>query len=170
MSKILVVAFSRTGNTSRLARQIASDLDADLELIRESRNRTGIIQYLRCAYEAINRKSTPIQQLSRDPAAYDLVIVGTPVWAAHISSPLRSFIDRHGKDLTRWAAFCTEGGSGHDKVFAELTELIGTNPLARLYLKQAELKTATFTQKVDAFGQEIDRQMSDQIKPSDGSP
>ena len=53
MSRILVVDYSRTGNTHLVAKAIAHDCGADLERIREVRSRRGLWGYLRSAREAM---------------------------------------------------------------------------------------------------------------------
>ena len=53
MSRILVVDYSRTGNTHLVAKAIAHVCGADLERIREVRSRRGLWGYLRSAREAM---------------------------------------------------------------------------------------------------------------------
>lgn len=60
MGKCLVVYYSRTGNTAKIARAIAESLSADIDPIRETRDRRGAIAYIRSAFEALRRKPAPI--------------------------------------------------------------------------------------------------------------
>lgn len=66
MRRILVVYYSRTGYTRTLAHTIAAAAKADVETLDDGRERRGLWGYLRCAREAINKRSIEIQ-----PAAYD---------------------------------------------------------------------------------------------------
>lgn len=50
--KVLVVFYSRTGNTRTLARQIAVTMNSQTEEIMDRMNRRGIRGYLRSGYEA----------------------------------------------------------------------------------------------------------------------
>jgi len=90
--RILMVYFSRTGNTRRLAEAIARELACDIEVIRESRNRQGFTEFVKSCFEALFRHHPKIETVQHDPSAYDLVILGTPVWAGSMSSPVRSYI------------------------------------------------------------------------------
>ena len=51
--KVLVVYYSRTGNTKFVAEAIAQSLEADIEEIKDKKNRMGVFGFLRCGYEAI---------------------------------------------------------------------------------------------------------------------
>ena len=59
--KVLVVYYSRTGNTRFVAEAVAQSLKADIEEIRDRKNRMGIFGFLRCGYEAIFKKLTDIE-------------------------------------------------------------------------------------------------------------
>ena len=51
--RVLVVYYSRTGNTRFVAEAVAQSLEADIEEIKDGKNRMGIFGFLRCGYEAI---------------------------------------------------------------------------------------------------------------------
>ena len=74
-----------------------------------------------------------------DPSHYDVVVLGTPVWAGNISSPLRSYVAAHKAELRQVAFFCTQGGSGAEKVFPDLQELCGRAPLATLAVSDRDI-------------------------------
>ncbi|MCD6363048.1 MAG: flavodoxin family protein [Synergistetes bacterium] len=57
--KTLVVVYSRTGITLSLAKKIARELQADLEIIRDNVNRKGVLGFLRSGYEAVRKKFRP---------------------------------------------------------------------------------------------------------------
>ena len=140
MSRILVVDYSRTGNTRRVAQRVAQACEADLEDICDARPRKGLWGWLRSGREAWKGLPAEIGPTSRDPADYDLVVLGSPVWAGHVSSPMRRYLlDQSGK-LDRIALFVTEGGTGGVKALAEMTELAGQSPVATLELTERDLK------------------------------
>ncbi|HYJ11929.1 MAG TPA: hypothetical protein VEX18_23050, partial [Polyangiaceae bacterium] len=71
--KVLVVYFSRTGSTRKVAEGIAHAADADLEELRESRSRRGLLGWLRSGYEGTYRLSSrPLPPL-REPSNYQIV-------------------------------------------------------------------------------------------------
>jgi flavodoxin len=137
MKKVLVVYYSRSGQTEFVARQIAARCNADIERIEDGRSREGVLGYLRSALEALVGWRPEIQKGRLRPADYDLVIVGTPVWFWGVASPVRSWVLRHRRALDHVAVFCTCGGSGHAKALDDLEHLCERAALARLALTEA---------------------------------
>lgn len=151
MAKILVVYFSRTGYTRKVAEEIASRCGADLEAIEDLRSRAGLFGYLRSGREALRKQPADIRPAARNPSDYDLVVLGTPVWAGHVSSPMRAYLAAHGSALEQVAFFCTLGGSGAEAAFADMADLGRREPLASLALNDRELKRGGYADKLDRF-------------------
>lgn len=154
MSRILVVDYSRSGTTHRVAQAIAQACDADLEQIEDMKSRRGLWGWIRSGREAMRGVPAEIQPQKRDPARYDLVVLGSPVWAGHVSSPMRGYLGQQPGKLARVALFVTEGGSGGTKALAEMTALSGQQPVATLELRANEvgddlgLKVGSFVERV----------------------
>ncbi|HEU4664712.1 MAG TPA: flavodoxin [Dokdonella sp.] len=125
-SPILIAFYSRSGVTRQVAQALAQALHADLLPIRDVRSREGTIGYVRSALEATHGTLPEIAACGRDPREYDLVVLGTPVWAGHMASPMRTFLHRYGAGLQRVAAFCTMSESGADGAFGDIRALTGT--------------------------------------------
>ena len=151
MQKALVVYFSRTGFTKKIAAEITARLGADLDAIEDVRSRAGILGYLRSAREAFQKIAIEIKPGARNPVDYDLVILGTPVWAGHMSSPMRAYLRAHEGQLKRVAVFCTQGGSGADKVFEEIAGVCARTPVATLALNDGEIKRHRYDEKLARF-------------------
>lgn len=155
MSRVLVVYFSRTGRTRQIAEAIGARLNAEIEPIHESESRSGIRGYLRSAQEAIQHRIVPISAPTRDPSDYDLVILGTPVWAHNMCAPLRAYVTAQQHRLRRIAVFCTYGGSGASKVAAQVAELCGRSPQATLLLTEGEIKSNQYAVRLEGFVQSL---------------
>ena len=130
----LVVFYSRTGHTRWLAHALAYELGADICELHEPRSRRGMLGYLRCAFEASRGTTGPLEPLDPEPTLYRRVVVGTPVWNASVSTPVRSFLTRYGPHLPEVAFFLTEGGHGDARVFRQMEEASRHTPLATLAL------------------------------------
>ena len=153
MKKTLIVYHSRTGNTGRVAQALAQRLDADLDEIRIVQPLDGVAGYAMCAIEAVAGLAPALRPMQRNPAAYELVVIGTPVWFWSLSSPVRSWLETHPLKH-RVAFFCTMGGSGAQRVFATMAELAGREPVASLALLENELDRP-FEDKLDAFAKRL---------------
>jgi flavodoxin len=150
MPKTLIVYHSRSGYTRRLAQSLAARLDADLDEIRIVQPLDGPLGYVMCAIEAIGGLGPALRPATRDPATYDLVVVGTPVWFWSLASPVRSWLEQHPLGGRRFAFFCTMGGSGASCVFSTMKELAGGDPIATLALTDDEVDGSARA-KVDGF-------------------
>ncbi|MCK9368314.1 MAG: hypothetical protein M0P72_14365 [Metallibacterium scheffleri] len=139
MNSILVTYYSRSGYTRKVANALARALDADLDEITESRPRLGIAGYLRSGFEAVRAARPPLLESRHQPKHYRKVVIGTPVWAGHVASPVRSYLLRYATDLQHAGFFCSYGGSGADKVLTEMAGLVGHAAEATLALTDREI-------------------------------
>jgi flavodoxin len=103
MSKTLVVYYSLTSNTRQIAEAIAAALDADLEVIEDTFNRDTGLGRPRSAIEGLLGLRSSITPPKHDLSEYDLVVVGTPIWAARLSSPVRAYLSQQRASLERVA-------------------------------------------------------------------
>ena len=148
--KTLVVHYSRTGHTRAAAEAISRALGADCEEIVDYVDRSGVRGFLRCGWEVLFSRTVELAPLAHDPALYDLVVFGTPVWMERISSPVRSLLLRLPKLPGKVAFFVTEGSSGGELVFARMERLAG-EPIATLELTEADLEGRGLVHGVDDF-------------------
>ncbi len=138
-ASVLVVFYSRSGFTRTVAEALARALSADLEELGDTKNRAGIIGYVKSGFEAALGKLTRLKPLSRNPAAYDLVVVGTPVWNASVSSPIRTFLVQHKAALKNVAFFCTYGGRGNERTFRQMAAVCGKTPRGTMAVRDREV-------------------------------
>lgn len=151
MSNTLVVYYSLSGYTQKVAEAIAAACDADIEAIEDVKSRSGILGYLRSVREALSKRLADIQPVNKDPGHYDLLILGTPVWAGNISSPLRSYVEQQKNTFNQVAFFCTQGSSGADKVLQKMAELSAKEPAATLVLNDSEIKKQAYDESLHQF-------------------
>jgi len=150
--KILVAYYSRTGNTEKVAKALAAELgtEAALEKITEARNRDGLFGFLGAGMDATFQRSTPIEPPRTDLAAYDLVVVGTPVWNAHMSTPVLAYLKKQSGRLPRTAFFMTCFGR-YKRTFETMGAVAGKTPLATMAVLNHELARGKHRAKVREF-------------------
>jgi flavodoxin len=149
--KTLVAYYSRTGVTRKAAEDIARWLGADIEEIIDAKPRGGVIGWLGAGKDASLKRLAEIAPVGRDPAAYELVVVGTPVWAFTMAPAVRTYITRYGQALKRVAFFCTMGGSGDKRTFRHMAGLTGSAPLATLALIEKDVREDRCGRQIEGF-------------------
>jgi len=123
--KGLVVFFTRTGKTRKLAEAIASACGGELEELREvGVNREGIGGWLRAGRDGMKQKTVAIEPAIRRPADYDVVFVGSPVWGGNLSPAVRTYLKEAGGGVKRIAVFCTMDGKDDGGTFASMRSLV----------------------------------------------
>jgi len=149
--KILVVFYSRSGKTKKVAGKISELLKCEIEEIIDMKNRKGIPGFLSAGTDANLRKLTAIKEIKNNPSLYDLLIVGTPIWSSNISTPIRTYLSLYKEDFKKVAFFCTRLGSDSEKVFNDMKNLSQKTPLALLELTSREVTRDQYMQKVKEF-------------------
>lgn len=131
--RTLVVYFSRSGTTHKVAEELARELGADIERITDREDRKGLIGYMKSGREASTDMLVEIDEPRRDPADYDLVVVGTPVWAWKMCSPVRSYLARYSGRINEAAFFCTADGK-EGKTIEDMAAFSGTQARASMVI------------------------------------
>ena len=149
--KILIVYYSRTGTTRIVAEHLSRVMKCDLEAIAETGDRNGVLGYWRSIIEARRQSHPPITAPRKDPSQYDLVIVGTPVWAWSVSSPIRSYLAASRGKLPEMAFFCTLGGAGGDRTFNQMEGIAGKAPLIRCAIRAHDVTEGAYREQLNPF-------------------
>ena len=147
----LVVYYSRTGITKKVAESISARMSSDIEVVVDKTDRSGPKVYFSGGRDAITKKLTEIQAPAKDPSDYDIVILGTPVWALTMAPAIRSYIAKNKDRFRKVAFFATQGGGGRQNKFEDMEELCGKKPEALLDLKSGEVKKEIYEARLGEF-------------------
>jgi len=120
--KILVTFYSRTGSTEYVTNKIAKVLKADLFKAVETKNRNGKLIYLTGGYEALREKLTDIKVL-KSIQDYDMIVIGSPVWARKFTSTIRTFLAKNNFSNKMVALFATSKGDNPNS-FTNIKKII----------------------------------------------
>jgi len=151
--KTLIVFYSRTGTTRKVAGELKVPLSADVEEIVDHKNRGGPIGFLQSGREAKNEATPEIDTPKMDPSGYDLVVICTPVWASKMASPVRSYLTQMKEKLRRVAFLCTCGNPSGD-VFEGMERLAG-KPAATLVIKAKDMRSGEYAEMVKTFAERV---------------
>lgn len=114
MEKSLVVYYSKSGNTRRVANMIKDMIDADIyEVKTKKENSSDIGDMLRLYVDPL----LPLQKVSENYSInikeYDHIYIGTPVWGLTYSLPIKELLKENDFSGKRISLFCThDGGVG----------------------------------------------------------
>jgi flavodoxin len=108
--KSLVVYYTRTGNARFVAETIAAEIGADVEEVIDLKKRTGALAYLSGGSDARRGKETEIAPTKKVPSDYDLIIVGTPIWAGRPAPAITTYLKKNDLSDKKIAVFFTQGG------------------------------------------------------------
>ena len=121
MSKTLVAYFSASGVTGKAAKEIAAAIGADLYEIRPKEPYTEAdLNWMnpksRSSVEMNDPASRPaIAGPAVDPAQYDTVLLGFPIWWYVEPRIVDTFLESHDFSGKTIIPFATSGGSGIEK-------------------------------------------------------
>jgi flavodoxin len=148
--KILITYYSRTNITEKIAKTIQTNLDCDIEEIIDLKNRSGPFGWIKSCIDAIRQNSTDIKSIEKDPSDYDLVIIGTPVWASTMASGVLTYLKENKEKFNDVAFFCTCGSSGYDETFSKMEEIAGKKAIETLFITKEDLNTS-FDSKIQSY-------------------
>jgi flavodoxin len=108
---ICIIYHSETGNTRRVAEEVARATGADLVEVKDLAHYSRIGRYLKGAPRANRGERDAIEPSVIDVTAYDTIAVGSPVWSGHPTPAINAAIDGlKGCEGKAGIAFCTAGG------------------------------------------------------------
>ena len=150
----LVVYYSKTGNTRKVATAISRVLGSDIEEIVDMKNRKGIIGWLSGGRDSTLKNHTKIKRPKKDTSGYKLIIIGTPVWAWTVTPAVRTYMVKKCKHLKKIAFFCTNDGSPGN-TFKAMQEICEKKPVAALSITKKDLRSGEYFDKIKRFVSKI---------------
>jgi flavodoxin len=158
--KTALVFYSYDGNCTFVAKQIKAQLDADLIQLqtKDEKRRHGFAKMLWGGSMAALGKKPELKPYVFDPAPYDLIVIGAPVWAGHPAPPVQTFLSQTSITGKKVALFvCHAGGKG--KSLKKFRALLAANDI---------VAEADFVNPAAKISDETKQQISDWIKTIGG--
>ncbi|MFA5928268.1 MAG: flavodoxin [Candidatus Margulisiibacteriota bacterium] len=154
--KTLVVYYSKTGTTKKVAEVIAQELNADVEEIIDLKDRSGFFGFIFAGRDTLKKIPTRIKETIKNPADYDLIVLGSPLWGFKGASPaVRTYLQMNKDSIKDAAFFLTMGGTPGQKVFDDLTEVLGQVPVGVFEVKQDEVNKDSFQADARKFAVQL---------------
>lgn len=141
--KTLIVYYSRTNVTKKIAEMIRKELNCDIEEITDGDKYKGKIGYMKGGMNASMGRTSDINPITKNPADYDLVIIGTPVWASNMCTPIYTYLLKYNQQIKNMASFCTCIGGGYEKALEKIAEVSGKPQLSTMFLTSKDIENPT---------------------------
>jgi|GEM_PF-135076 len=144
-----IIYFSLTGNTHQLAQMISQGLkhkNFDVDLVRlEPVDGAGT--FAGQGMTALQRKRVNIGDVNFDLSMYDMICIGSPVWAFSPAPALNTYLDKcYGLDGKKVVAFYTYGsGTGKGRAVRIVNEMLEHKEIKSLHsllIAQRDLKNS----------------------------
>ena len=143
--KTLLVCYTRTGNSKFAAETIAAELGADMEEVVDLKNRKGRLAFLSAGRDAMQGKLTEIEQTTKNPLDYDLIVIAQPVWAGSPTPAIRTYLKKNDLSGKKLALFFSD--SSHKAVEKTKAILPNSTFVGELALPAKEFENKKEAQK-----------------------
>lgn len=141
--KTLVLYYSQTGTTEKVAKLFQQKLNADIETIELAEPFEGDYNETIAYFSKLNQegKTVDVKPLNANLEDYDVIVLGYPIWFGNCAAPIQGLlksVDFSGKKVV---AFATFGSGGIVESAAALKEA-GLDIIACYGVRSALIDTA----------------------------
>lgn len=91
--KTLVIYYSFSGHTAKIAKKKAEKIGADLIEVKEAKKRSKLSAYTKGCRAAMKQKKVELAPFVADFDAYDKIYIGAPVWAGYPAPAINTLLD-----------------------------------------------------------------------------
>ncbi|MEF8835433.1 MAG: flavodoxin [Candidatus Thermoplasmatota archaeon] len=152
--KTLLVYYSQTGNTEKVAKMLAKKLEnegIDLKTVFIERSRER--SYEENVEDAKKEARAEIEPVIKNLSEFEILFIGTPVWCGKPATPVNAFMEKCERlDGTKIIPFLTHGGGGPGMTFDKIRDELepkGGNVVEELALSSKEVDSKTGKGKVE---------------------
>lgn len=162
MTKILIVYYSLTGSTRFIADSLSNSMEADLLELKPLKelNPDKGTKFMWGGAQSTMKKKPKLELIEVDPKGYDLIIIGTPVWAWNFTPPVRSFLsmfDLTDKKVALWTCSAGAGNRamGQFKKALKKSDIIGEIQFQFGFKDQLEQELTEYEVRTKAWALEL---------------
>lgn len=172
MNNVLVIVYSYTGTSRRVAELLCSQQGWPMAEITDARPRGGALGNWRCMLDSFFRLQPAIGYDGPPPSDFDAVVLVSPIWMLKLAGPMRSFVARQRDRLPDVAVLSVMGGQGALNAAAEIGKLLGREPLLSSSVTMREVDDGSCAGRLKAFGTAVSsaEDSRDAVRPVALSP
>ena len=109
-----MIFYSFTGNTRLIAETIKNAINADIQEIKPVKEldpESGM-RFMLGGMQASLKLKAKLKPININPIDYELIFIGSPIWAWQVSPPIRSLSKMYDFSNKKIAIWCCCGGKG----------------------------------------------------------
>lgn len=157
---ILILYHSSTCNTQKVADLLALQLEAETAPIMAPAHNKPILGPLIKAWNILMGGSPEICIPKRAQQAWDLIVVGSPIWAARPAPEIRTYLKRYILEPQDIALFVTCDGTSKkfppERAITEMTDILRHTPVATAIFTTADINGAQLAEKAAHFAKRLE--------------
>lgn len=143
MAKNLLVYYTRSGNTEKVAQKLNSQFGANVDKLIYGQKKN--IGFLGACFEAVCKKTEEITGDTHSPSQFDHIVILTPIWASSLATPVRSYINKFRGSIKSYSVIATSDGGSIDGVLKECKDFLGKDPVSSQLISSKDIKAGNFT-------------------------
>jgi hypothetical protein len=155
MNNILVIVYSCTGTSRRVADLLCGQQGWPMAEIADAHPRSGAMGNWRCMLDSFFRRQPAISYDGPPPCDFDAVVLVSPIWMLQLAGPMRSFVARQRDRLPDVAVLSVMGGQGAPNAAAEIERLLARAPILSSAVTMREVDDGSCASRLHAFGTAI---------------
>ena len=160
--KGILVYFSLNGHTRYVAKEIAQRLGLEtleLETVKDY-PKGKFAQFFFCGRQTLLGQTPNLKDYDFKGANYDLVVLGTPVWASSYAAPLETFFKENHLNTKQVAVYACSSGGNAEKCFSKVEAKVGELVATLSLIDPTEQGYAKDASKIEAFCQTIKERLN----------
>lgn len=152
MNNILVIVYSYTGTSRRVAELLCNQQNWHIATVTDVHPRSGALGSFRCMLDSFFRRQPGIRYDGPPPGDFDAVVLVSPIWMLRLAGPMRSFVTRQRGRLPDVAVLSVMGGQGAPNAAAEIADILGRAPILSSSVTMREVDDGSCAARLQAFG------------------
>ena len=154
----LVIFYSRTDKTRFVSKTLAKALKSDLRELIDKDKRKGIFGFIKSGFDALMAKRADLLDPEFNIKGYDLVMIGTPVWASRPAPAMLTLFDNIDLKKKKVVIFCTAGSDNAQETLNIMSGYVknsGGDLVYMFYIKTGRVHESSIVKAAKDFASQI---------------
>jgi hypothetical protein len=153
MKDVLVVFYTRTGNSEKLADEVSIKLHGDVDEIKTENKYQGFSGFIRAGFRSVRKKTDEINY-KKDPSKYKIVVIVSPIWASNIPPAVRAYIEENKDSLVRYGLIINGALKDNKSAYDKYMEIL-PNPISEYVAESSNIEYEICQKDLEDFSDKI---------------